>query len=237
MSFLYSSFYFVFVLFLRFSGSFSEYWVNHFGSLCFSLGIRIVSLNTLEYPLLVLFTNVPADWEDQVAVAATATVAAIPFVAAFQNVFLQEFRQDNFALIQEAKLRKRFQGENEDAASYYYDVLHMCHVINPAMTQTQILEHLYNGLRRSLLKKIYPLKPRTSAEFLEMVKIHTETSILLDRQSSDEQNASTSAAASVSMISQQQSNWKDNLDLEERLIELQKSLADLKKEYNSSITE
>ena len=120
---------------------------------------------------------------------------------------------------------------------YYYKVLHICHVINPAMTQTQILEHLFNGLRRSLLKKMYPLKPRTSAEFLEMVKIHTETSILLDRQSSDEQNASTSAAASVSMISQQQSNWKDNLDLEERLIELQKSLADLKKEYNSSITE
>ncbi len=184
-----------------------------------------------------LFTNVPADWEDQVAVAATATVAAIPFVAGLRTVFLQEFRQDNFALIQKAKLRKRFQGENEDATSYYYDVLHMCHVINPGMTQTQILEHLYNGLRRSLLKKIYPLKPRTSAEFLEMVKIHTETSILLNRRSYDEQNASTSAAASVSMISQQQSNWKDNLDLEKRLIELQKSLADLKEEYNSSMTE
>ena len=65
-----------------------------------------------------LFTNVPADWEDQVAVAKTATVAAIPFVAGLRTVFLQEFRQDNFALIKEAKLRKRFQGENEDAASY-----------------------------------------------------------------------------------------------------------------------
>ena len=81
---------------------------------------------------------------------------------------------------------------------------------------------LYNGLSRSLLKKIYPLKPRTSAEFLEMVKIHTETSILLDRRSYDEQNAPTSAVASVSMISQQQSNWKDNLDLGKMLLELQK---------------
>jgi hypothetical protein len=55
-----------------------------------------------------------------------------------------------------------------------------------------------------------------------MVKIHTETSILLDRRSYDEQNAPTLAVASVSMISQQQSNWKDNLDLGKMLLELQK---------------
>jgi hypothetical protein len=43
-----------------------------------------------------------------VAVAATPTAAAIPFVAGLRTTFLTEFRQDNFALIQEAKLRKRF---------------------------------------------------------------------------------------------------------------------------------
>jgi hypothetical protein len=136
--------FFVFVLPLPFFGSFSE-------------------RNKKFY----IFTNVPVDWEGQAAVAATATAAAIPFVAGLRTVFLQEFRQDNFVLIQEAKLRKPFQGENEDAASYYYDVLHMCHVINP--------------------------------EFLELVKIHTETSILLDRRSYDEQDASTPAVASISM--------------------------------------
>jgi hypothetical protein len=130
-----------------------------------------------------LFSNVPADWDDQAPVAATAAAAAIPFVAGLRTVFLKEFRQDNFALIQEAKLRKRFQRENEDTSAYYYDVLHMCHLINPAMSQTQQLEHLYNGLRRSLVKKIYPLKPRTCAEFLDLIKVHTETSILLDRRS------------------------------------------------------
>jgi hypothetical protein len=62
----------------------------------------------------------------------------------------------------------------------------MCHVINPGMSQTKFLEHLFNGLRRSLLKKIYPLKPCTCAEFLEMVKIYTETSILLDKRSWEE---------------------------------------------------
>jgi len=183
-----------------------------------------------------LFTNVPADWEDQVAVAATATVAAIPFVAGLRTFFLQEFRQDNFALIQEAKLRKRFQKENEDTASYYYDVLHMCHVINPAMTQTQILEHLYNGLRRSLVKKIYPLKPRTCAEFLELVKIHTETTFLLDKRSWEGKDDQVPPTAAISMVREENSNWS-NLVLEKRLIELQKLLADLKEEYNSSLTE
>lgn len=65
----------------------------------------------------------------------------------------------------------------------------MCHIINPGISQTHILEHLFNGLNRSLLKKIYPLKPGTCAEFLELVKIHTENSILLDRRSWDKRDA------------------------------------------------
>nr|CAH0104912.1 unnamed protein product [Daphnia galeata] len=146
-----------------------------------------------------LFSNVPADWGDQAAVAATPTAAAIPFLAGLRTTFFTEFRQDNFALTQEAKLRKRFQKENEDTASYYYDVLHMCHVINPAMTQTQILEHLYNGLRRSLVKKIYPLKPRTCAEFLELVKIHTETTFLLDKRSWEGKDDQVPPTAAISM--------------------------------------
>jgi hypothetical protein len=112
----------------------------------------------------------------------------------------------------------------------------MCHVINPAMTQTQILEHLYNGLRRSLVKKIYPLKPRTCAEFLELVKIHTETIFLLDKRSWEGKDDQVPPTAAISMVREKNSNWS-NLVLEKRLIELQKSLADLKEEYNSSLTE
>ncbi len=162
------------------------------------------------------------------AVAATPTAAAIPFVAGLRTTFLTEFRQDNFALIQEAKLRKRFQKENEDTASYYYDVLHMCHVINPAMTQTQILEHLYNGFRRALVKKIYPLKPRTCAEFLKLVKIHTETTILLNKRSWEERDDPVPSMAAISMIREEKSTWQKNLNLEKVLMELQKTIEDLK---------
>ena len=55
-----------------------------------------------------LFSNVPAHWQDQVAVPAAQGIEAVPFVGGLRTVFLQEFCQDNFALIQEAKLRKRF---------------------------------------------------------------------------------------------------------------------------------
>lgn len=66
-----------------------------------------------------LFSNLPTDWNDQAAVAATVTATAIPFAAGLRTVFLQEFRRGNFTLIQEAKLRKRFHKENEDTASNY----------------------------------------------------------------------------------------------------------------------
>ena len=101
-----------------------------------------------------LFPNLLGDWEDQEAVPAAAGVAAVPFAAGLRAVFLQEFKQDNFALIQEAKLRQRVQGEDEDAASYYYDILHMCHAVNPNIPQTQQLDFLYSGLHKSLVKKI-----------------------------------------------------------------------------------
>jgi hypothetical protein len=90
----------------------------------------------------------------------------------------------------------------------------MCHVINLAMSQTQILEHVYNGLRRSSVIKIYPLKPRTCPEFLEMVKINTETSILLDRKSWEEKDDSVPTTAAISMVREEKSAWKDNLNFE-----------------------
>jgi len=175
-----------------------------------------------------LFSNLPGDWEDQEAVPAAP---AVPFVAGLRTVFLQEFKQDNFALIQETKLRQRVQGEEEDAASYYYDILHMCHAVNPNMPQTQQLDFLYSGLRKSLVKKIYPLKPKTCKEFLELLKLHTEASLLLDRRSWTEKNrlgTSQPDLQTIAVVRKEQSTWKENLDLGSILAGLQDSLNELK---------
>lgn len=148
---------------------------------------------------------------------------AVPFAAGLE--------QDNFALIQEAKLRQRVQGEEEDAASYYYDILHMCHAVNPNMPQTQQLDFLYGVLHKSLVKKIYPLKPTTCKEFLELLKLHTEASLLLDRRAWTEKSrlsASPSDPQTVAVVRQEQSAWTNTIDLGTVLAGLPDSLNDLK---------
>jgi hypothetical protein len=135
-----------------------------------------------------LFSNLHGDWEDQAADPATANAVAVPFAVGLRTVFLQKFKQDNFALIQEAKLRQRVQGEEEDAASYYYDILHMCHVVNPNMPQTQRLDFWNRGLHKALVNKIYTLKPTICKEFLEVLKLHTKASLILDKRAWTEKN-------------------------------------------------
>jgi len=50
------------------------------------------------------------------------------------------------------------------------------------MSEETKLEYLYRGLKASLLEKIYPLRPKTCAEFLAQVKIHTEASMIANRK-------------------------------------------------------
>ncbi|KAK4012408.1 hypothetical protein OUZ56_021507, partial [Daphnia magna] len=97
-----------------------------------------------------LFSKIPATWRDQPGQAAAQGAAAVPATQGLRTIFLQEFKQENYALVQETLLRQRMQGPDEDAASYNYDIIHMCHLVNPTMTQAQQLEHLYNGLKKSL---------------------------------------------------------------------------------------
>jgi hypothetical protein len=55
-------------------------------------------------------------------------------------------------------------------------------MVNPAMSQEQQLQYLYRGLKPTLFAKIYPLQPPTTAHFLELAKLHAETSILVNNK-------------------------------------------------------
>ena len=133
-------------------------------------------------------STLPALWNDTpevIGVAAAQNVAVVLAVApvnGLKTVFLKEFQRENYALFQEAKLRNRDQGIEEETSNYYYDVLSLCRSVNPNMSETTKLEYLYRGLKASLLEKIYPLKPRTCAEFMAQVKIHTEASMIANRK-------------------------------------------------------
>ena len=61
-----------------------------------------------------------------------------------------------------------------------------------------------------------------------MVKIHTETSILLDKRSWEEKNNYVPTTAAISMVREKKQPWRENLNLEKILIELQKTIEDFK---------
>ena len=61
-----------------------------------------------------------------------------------------------------------------------------------------------------------------------MVKIHTETSILLDKRSWEEKNNYVPTTAAISMVREKKQPWRENLNLGKILIELQKTIEDFK---------
>jgi hypothetical protein len=99
-----------------------------------------------------------------------------------RTVFLKEFQQKNYKLFQETRLRNRIQGIEESTTNYYYDVIDLCRVVDPTMAEATKVDYLFGGLRPSLVQKFYPLQPKTSEEFLEVVKRFTDAKLLANRR-------------------------------------------------------
>ncbi|KAK4013237.1 hypothetical protein OUZ56_025471 [Daphnia magna] len=74
----------------------------------------------------------------------------------------------------EAKLRDRKQGMEQRMIDYYYRVLDLCRRVDPNMGEAVKLGHLWRGLKPSVLKKLWSLKPGTCEEFLQEVKRYQE---------------------------------------------------------------
>jgi hypothetical protein len=123
----------------------------------------------------------PTQWADTAAVAAAQGTAATPAVVGMRSVFTKEFLQDSYAGYQENKLRNRKQGANEPAAEYYYEVMNLCRLIDPNMTEAAKIHHLYQGLKRTLVEKIWVLQPKT-CEFLATIRRHTEATDIAQNQ-------------------------------------------------------
>jgi hypothetical protein len=120
----------------------------------------------------------PNDWGDTAAVAAKQQQAATPAIRGMRSIFIREFLQDSYASYQESRLRKRKQGINEPAAEYYYEIINLCRLMDPNMSEEAKLHHLYEGLKPTLVEKIWVLQPKTCANFLAAVRRHTEAAEL-----------------------------------------------------------
>jgi hypothetical protein len=187
---------------------------------------------------------VPVDWTDLPIRPDPGNAGAnLPATTGLRTTFLREFQQANFAVFQEAKLRNRAQGLDEPTTSYYYDILDLCRVVNSAMPEAAKLEHLFRGLKPSLLEKIYPLKPGTCAEFLASVKIYAEAVVLANRRTwSDSVLRSSPAPAladPVAFIRQAPTSpiATPDQDLWKILRDLQLAVAELKNDRNDGASD
>ncbi|KAK4003766.1 hypothetical protein OUZ56_005521 [Daphnia magna] len=118
--------------------------------------------------------NLPAAWSD---------AQGPPVVAGVKSALLTQFTPVNYVQHNEVKLRGRKQGIEESTLEYYYDVLDLCRRVDPHMAEATKLAHLWQGLRPSVLEKLWSLKPTNCNEFLQEVKRFQE---MTDRGKQDE---------------------------------------------------
>ena len=52
---------------------------------------------------------------------------------------------------------------------FFYDVLDLCGKVDPNMAEPVKLQHLWRGLKPSLVEKFWSMKPATTDEFLAEV--------------------------------------------------------------------
>ncbi|KAK4013273.1 hypothetical protein OUZ56_025507 [Daphnia magna] len=96
--------------------------------------------------------------------------AGAPVVAGVKSALLTQFTPVNYVQHNEVKLRGRKQGSEESTLEYYYDVLDLCRRVDPHMAEATKLARLWQGLRPSVLEKLWSLKPTNCNEFLQEVK-------------------------------------------------------------------
>ncbi len=79
-------------------------------------------------------------------------------------------------------MRNRIQGIEESTTNYYHDVIDLFRVVDPTMAEATKVDYLFGGLRPSLVQKFYPLQPKTSEEFLKVIKRFKDVKLLANRR-------------------------------------------------------
>ena len=102
---------------------------------------------------------------DTAAVPGVGGARGAAAIDGLRTVFLKEFLKQGHARHNEARLRKRRQGANEPAVEYYYDIVNLCRLGDPQMSEARKLGHLFDGLRPTLVERIWMTQPKTCEEF------------------------------------------------------------------------
>ncbi|CAF1366302.1 unnamed protein product, partial [Didymodactylos carnosus] len=88
------------------------------------------------------------------------------FVKEFQNTYSSPAAQQ-FA---SQCLPNRQQRSPESVIGYYTDILKLCTIVDPNMADASKCDHLFHGLKSSLMKEVFRRAPTTPEEFLKVAK-------------------------------------------------------------------
>lgn len=88
------------------------------------------------------------------------------------DAFREHFNSQSYVEMAEAKLQMRLQGASERFESYFYDVLNLCDIIDPQMSEQQKTRHLLRGMKSDLVEKIYPMNIGDTAALLQVAISH-----------------------------------------------------------------
>ena len=102
------------------------------------------------------------------------TAAGPPVVIGLKDQILRQFTPANRDQYNETRLRERKQGPEESTVEFFYDVLDLCGKVDPNMAEQVKLQHLWRGIKPSLVEKFWSMKPATTDEFLTEVKRYQE---------------------------------------------------------------
>ncbi|CAF1606546.1 unnamed protein product [Rotaria magnacalcarata] len=88
----------------------------------------------------------------------------------FKTQFLHIYSSPSSKQLASNRLRTRQQRYDEAVIEYYTDVIKLCKLVDPNMTDASKLDHLYHGLKPSLMKDVLRGAPSTPADFLEQAR-------------------------------------------------------------------
>ena len=88
----------------------------------------------------------------------------------FKAQFIHTYSSPSSKQLASNRLRTRQQRHDEAVIEYYTDVMKLCKLVDPNMTDASKLDHLYHGLKSSLMKDVLREAPSTPSDFLEQAR-------------------------------------------------------------------
>ena len=113
---------------------------------------------------------IPGTWLDVPATAGQLDAAEqpAPVTKGLKTLFLEQFQEMEYKTFLKARLMTRKQKEGENIADYYFTKLEWCKDLKADMKEEKKMLYLFEGLCQETKKILFPLKPRTCKEFLEL---------------------------------------------------------------------